>query len=450
MVDRAEFVRGVLVKVLRADPERLWCLQKNTSARSYDLTCMSAVGYEGLLERCKEKAGEGLMAKFEASSLVRKSYKVVTVHMYNPYVEDEALEGFLAWYGRVLTGVRYLRDEFGIWTGKRQFRVDLREDPKGHDGLCHPPVFFSLGTDRGFLFYSEQPTYCRQCQAFGHTAANCGNVRCRNCNEEGHISTTFHKPRKCHGCGSIGHLFRDCPGTGRSYADAVGGSRSSASGGPPRKPGAAEGEKGPNPQPEKTQEEKETHVEEIGVEVATTESVEPAATGDEEGMEVAAEPERRQKTWRSRESESPEGGEASSGGEFMEQVKGTKKKKKKMARKGEDSQGVVGSLGPLPVPSRGDAGEAPSGLPPSGTVAVSNRYAVLQQDEVEVAGPSGAGSGDSVDREVMRCLGLGAEAKTGGRMLEDSSESEERCFQPPSSPNTSEFLSWDEGEYGLK
>ena len=216
----------------------------------------------------------------------------------------------------------------------------------------------------------------------------------------------------------------------------------------PESPERQRGRRGP--QPEKTQEEKETHVEEVGVEVAATESVEPAATGDEEGMEVAAEPEQRQKMRRSRESESPEGGEASSGGEFMERVKGTKKKKKKIARKGEDSQGVAGSLGPSPGPSRGDAGEAPSGLPPSGTVAVSNRYAALQQDEVEVAGPSGAGSGDSVDREVMRCLGLGAEAKTGGRMLEDSSESKERCFQPLSSPNTSEFLSWDEGEYGLK
>ena len=91
------------------------------------------------------------MANVEASSLVRKSYKVVMVHMYNPYLGDEALEGFLARYGRVLTGVRYLRDEFGIWTGKRQFRVDLREDPKGYDGLCHPPAFFFFGRRQGFF-----------------------------------------------------------------------------------------------------------------------------------------------------------------------------------------------------------------------------------------------------------------------------------------------------------
>ncbi|KAJ8335375.1 hypothetical protein SKAU_G00387170 [Synaphobranchus kaupii] len=144
--------------------------------------------------------------------------------MYNPYVGDEALGRFLARYGEVFPGVRYVRDGYGIWTGKRQFRVRLKKDPQGFYGLLHPPAFFSLGADRGILFYSGQPVYCRKCRAFGHLADVCKEeVRCRNCNEVGHAAQACPNPKKCHACGCADHLFRECPGTVRTYAEAAAG-----------------------------------------------------------------------------------------------------------------------------------------------------------------------------------------------------------------------------------
>ena len=444
LMERYDFVKQVLLNVLKVDPESLWCLQKNMAAKSFDLTCMSAVGYEGLLDRCKEKAEEEPLAGFAVSSLVCKSFKIVTVHMYNPYVGDEAIGGFLGRYGSVLPGVRYLRDSFGIWTGKRQFRVILREDPKGYDGLCHPPAHFSLGADRGFLYYSEQPVFCRMCQSFGHMAANCGNVRCRNCKEEGHMSSKCPSPKKCHSCGSKEHLFRDCSGAGRTYAEAA-GSSGAGGGGPASRAGAAAEEertevprREEEPQREKEAEKEaqmtegqEKEVPEAEPVVAEAEGEAQDLEGDSEEMELGVG--RSLKGRRVHDNESAGPGDASSGeGGGHERL--AKKKKKKSGRRAEDSQGTQASAW------------GSSGLPPSGTVAVSNRFSGLQQDEEGEAGPTGSGPGDIGDR-----TGKGGEGGKGrGGLLGDSSESEEHNFDPPSSPNTAEFLSMDEGDFETK
>lgn len=100
----------------------------------------------------------------------------------------------------------------------------LGEDPDSADGLRHPPAYFSIGADRGFLFYSGQPVFCRQCRSFGHLATGCVQVRCRNCGGTGHGAASCEAQRTCHGCGGGGHLRRDCPSFARTYAAVAGGS----------------------------------------------------------------------------------------------------------------------------------------------------------------------------------------------------------------------------------
>ncbi|XP_035276477.1 zinc finger CCHC domain-containing protein 3-like isoform X2 [Anguilla anguilla] len=111
-----------------------------------------------------------------------------------------SLHLFLARYGKVLPGVRYLRDNDGIWTGKRQFRVLLNEDPQGFDGLEHSPAYFSIRAERGYLFSSGQPSFCRQCRSVGQ-AGPCGQAVCRNGGEKGHVAVASPKPRMRHSCG---------------------------------------------------------------------------------------------------------------------------------------------------------------------------------------------------------------------------------------------------------
>jgi hypothetical protein len=76
--------------------------------------------------------------------------------MYNPHVKDEDVRAFLGGYMDNVSSARYLRDSLGFWNGKRGFQALLRESPKSEDGYLHPPAMFSLGADRGTLYYAHR------------------------------------------------------------------------------------------------------------------------------------------------------------------------------------------------------------------------------------------------------------------------------------------------------
>lgn len=130
--------------------------------------------------------------------------------MYNPYVTDETLMAFLARYAEVLTPARYVRDSLGLWTGKRQFQVLLRTEENGLEGLMHPPAQFNIGADKGYLFYSRQPPFCRRCRRYGHNDGGCKEQRCLRCAKLGHTAKECSVPKTCHSCGSSDHLMREC------------------------------------------------------------------------------------------------------------------------------------------------------------------------------------------------------------------------------------------------
>ncbi|XP_048854138.1 uncharacterized protein LOC125721943 isoform X3 [Brienomyrus brachyistius] len=118
-----------------------------------------------------------------------------------------------------------IRDELGIWTGRRQFQARLRPDANGAGGFSHPPAYFTLQGNKAYLFYSGQPPFCRQCHSFGHTLEGCANLRCRNCLESGHMARDCKGPRRCKQCNGEDHLARSCPQKKTTYADALSGNR---------------------------------------------------------------------------------------------------------------------------------------------------------------------------------------------------------------------------------
>lgn len=165
------------------------------------------------------------LVDFNVESMCRHNMRVLTVHMFNPWVTEETLVCYLSRYVTILPGVRDIKDALGIWTGKRQFRVLLREDESGHDGYRHPPASFSIGADRGYLMYAGQPRFCRKCSTYGHLADACSQTRCRNCGTIGHTMRDCTVPKRCSLCNSEDHLFRHCPKAVPSYARAVSGKR---------------------------------------------------------------------------------------------------------------------------------------------------------------------------------------------------------------------------------
>ena len=53
----------------------------------------------------------------------------LVVHMYNPFVADRDIEVFLGRFCEESKGGTKLRDDLGVWTGKRRYIVKLREKP---------------------------------------------------------------------------------------------------------------------------------------------------------------------------------------------------------------------------------------------------------------------------------------------------------------------------------
>eukprot|EP00064_Thunnus_orientalis_P025573 superscaffoldBa00013273_g25963 len=130
--------------------------------------------------------------------------------MYNPWVSEETVRYFLsrrngfAWW-------KEIKDALGIWTGKRQFRVQLKEQSKGHDSFAHQPAAFTIGRNSSFLIYAGQPRFCRKFNTYGHVAETCTQTPCRNCSGLGHSIKDCQETTRCNLCNSEEHLARNCP-----------------------------------------------------------------------------------------------------------------------------------------------------------------------------------------------------------------------------------------------
>uniref|UniRef100_A0A3B4C8D8 CCHC-type domain-containing protein n=1 Tax=Pygocentrus nattereri TaxID=42514 RepID=A0A3B4C8D8_PYGNA len=96
-----------------------------------------------------------------------------------------------------------------------------REDGKG--GLTHPPAYFSLNGNKGYLFYRGQPAFCRGCLQHGHEVSGCRDLNCKNCLGQGHLAKDCKNPRRCKSCGGEGHLAHSCPRREATYATVLAG-----------------------------------------------------------------------------------------------------------------------------------------------------------------------------------------------------------------------------------
>ena len=222
---RDTFARTVLMGALKLRVQEVMCLQGNAMEEAYDVTFHTEVMCDSTMDRAKAVAGERPLSFFNVTCLAKTNFRVINVHMYNPHVSDIAIREYLSRFCEVTSGARYVKDSLGFWNGRRQFQVLLRPDQGGFDGFLHPPASFSLGSDRGMLFYTRQPPYCKKCREYGHVTAACSAQKCRFCQSVDHEGKNCTAPKECHGCGSRQHLYRECPGRKGSYAAAAAGGR---------------------------------------------------------------------------------------------------------------------------------------------------------------------------------------------------------------------------------
>uniref|UniRef100_A0AAZ3SPA5 Uncharacterized protein n=1 Tax=Oncorhynchus tshawytscha TaxID=74940 RepID=A0AAZ3SPA5_ONCTS len=195
-IGRESFGRAVLMGVLKLTVKDVLCLQGNQMEGAFDVTLYNEEKHEEIMKKVKEVGGEKPLVHYTVTSLAKNNFRVVTVNMYNPHVKEEDVRAFLGRYMENISSARLLRDSLGFWKGRRSFQALLKEDPKGLGGYLHPPAMFSLGADRGTLYYARQPPFCRRCMAYGHTMASCEDIRkCRICGSGEHEARAVASPR---------------------------------------------------------------------------------------------------------------------------------------------------------------------------------------------------------------------------------------------------------------
>lgn len=192
--------------------ESIFCVRCFPSSGFYNVTFWTKADMQTCWLKQAEKIGDPVLEGVTFLCSESKQRVPLMVHKYNPFAKDEEIQIFLLRYCESVSAGSKQTNVFGTFNGHRKFWVQFRKDPEGIGGVRHPPQVFSIGPNRGYLWYPGQPVFCRLCFSFGHSKENCqsGQV-CRNCFKATHATTDCPEKRSCHLCGSRCHLARACP-----------------------------------------------------------------------------------------------------------------------------------------------------------------------------------------------------------------------------------------------
>lgn len=220
-VDLKFLVEKILMGELGIYPQQIFCLQEFLKTRIYDITLASEALCYQIWEIYKKKRNLPCFFGIKMEMLYTREVRALTVHMFNPFVQENEIRTFLLRYCDQVQNGEKIKNEYDIWNGKRKYMVTFKKDPEGIGGVRHPPGNFSIGPNKGYLFYPGQPRYCRKCGQFGHVMADCMEDHCSNCNRSGHTAKDCTQAKSCNLCGDPGHMYRSCPKKRRTYAEAT-------------------------------------------------------------------------------------------------------------------------------------------------------------------------------------------------------------------------------------
>lgn len=202
-------VQEVLLKTLKLQKEEVLAMLEFPRQGIYDIVLTTEEACNSLwgkVERCKTDPvwnGVSIIPHFP------KKRRLITVRMYSPYVPEGEIMCFLSRYCEDVKPMGKVLNQFGLWTMKRRFVVDFRENTKGE--LIIPPSRFKIGSINGDLFFAGMPPFCRKCRRYGHEMDSCNIVRCTSCEQEGHMAARCPGGKVCNMCGGTGHFHASCP-----------------------------------------------------------------------------------------------------------------------------------------------------------------------------------------------------------------------------------------------
>lgn len=174
------FVADVLLDFLGVRIRDIVCLQDFPQQHIYDVTFVSTKVCWNTYVNARQAAGEEAMERLEVTLLFMEEEKVIIEHMYNPFADFSLVRVLLQSYCEELRGGDKVIKKFGIWSGKYTFFGRFQIDLSCVGGMRRPPAVFTIGGEKGFLFYPGQPSYCRKCFVYGRTSNECDQrAKCR-------------------------------------------------------------------------------------------------------------------------------------------------------------------------------------------------------------------------------------------------------------------------------
>ncbi|MBN3317927.1 ZCHC3 protein, partial [Atractosteus spatula] len=150
-----------------------------------------------------------LLRDFDVLGLAQDDVRFIIVNMHDPFIEDDIITAYLWMHVDVLAGPQIIGDRFRVWNGRRRYQVRLRRNVGRADGFSHPPSAFFLGQSKGYIYYQNQPSYCRKCCSFGHMDKDCTATSCSRCGARDHTKGRCFQ-KTCSLCGDTNHLYREC------------------------------------------------------------------------------------------------------------------------------------------------------------------------------------------------------------------------------------------------
>lgn len=204
-------VVDLLTGVLGLRVSDILCLQDFPNQKLYDVTFYSTEVCWNTYEQFKIIEDSEVGRKFGVQPLFMQEEKVITVHLYNPFADINLVRAFLSSYCDNLRGGDKIFNNFQIWSGKYRFFGTFKNDSSCVGGVRRPPAVFTIGGERGFLFYPGQPRYCRKCMMYGHVSGECDQeLKCRFCGKGGHAARDCKEGRVCDICHKPGHMAKQC------------------------------------------------------------------------------------------------------------------------------------------------------------------------------------------------------------------------------------------------
>ncbi|KAK2912221.1 hypothetical protein Q8A73_006334 [Channa argus] len=128
VMPRDLFCTRIIKGQLNLTVEDVFCIQWHQQATGYDVSFVSAETHQAVTARCARLANKHPLNLCEVVNMDRPNFRIISVHMFNPFMTDLALKEFFGRFSDVVSAARYVRDPQGFWTGCPQFQVLLHPD----------------------------------------------------------------------------------------------------------------------------------------------------------------------------------------------------------------------------------------------------------------------------------------------------------------------------------